>query len=289
MTPLEKEIYYRGCSLEHIIFNPTNGLQEIKKILDNYDFHHITLPKKKLSFIKKQSESFLQRHYKLHRVPFFYEAKLGPLKLEMSSEKNIFRLPIILVNENNSFYGCLRETININGQQSLLYKGIELSRKITDITSLSYTHELTHTQLNHQLGLIKHYYNTEVLSIFNETLQAFETSNILLFKACITERLIELKEAIDIIINQENDIDKDTLIEASCYCLSTLKAYMLFDLYYRSNTSTRKYILTKIQQTIDGTRSLEENLQALSITDENCQDKQILTRIIPRKDKKIWP
>ena len=123
--------------------------------------------------------------------------------------------------------------------------------KPTEITKLAYTHEIAHSQLNHIKGIIKDYYNTEVISILLESIHALEADP--------TERLLyvhdtkRLKDLVHIIkeLNKYHSTDnpeiKNTLLEESVYLQSTLEAYELFLLYYYGSVELKREILAKVQ------------------------------------------
>ena len=103
--------------------------------------------------------------------------------------KSPFDIPLEIL-DTNSFISKLTEDNlildKIKNNNSLLerlsiaYKNIGISRIIGEVTTASYIHEITKTQLGEEKGSVRDYYNADVLSIFNELLYASHIDNGLL-------------------------------------------------------------------------------------------------------------
>lgn len=279
--PTIKEIEYRGHDTQDTTIKVTSDLLDLKTILENTAFNEEIPSKRSLKSIKQESFSFYNRHYSLHDIPFTCEKSIGPFKIELNGLLNPFSLPISKVKINDSFYGLLNETLIIGEQIKLVYRGISLSKNITDLTSLAYTHEISHTQVNNVCGLIKYYYNSEILSIFNELLAAYEKQDgEKLLQIHDRHRLEELRESISVLKDLQS-IDED-IIEASCYCASTLKAYYLFSMYYYGDQLTRDSIINQIQKTFNHQNTLEENLSELGVPSSELPDSTYLKKYLHR-------
>lgn len=232
------------------------------------------------------AHNFLNSHFKLHKIPYKgttrckldkYILKYSPdietaLKLHnISRYIHPYNLPVkftspsiieCMVVENITFIS-VDEFLN---RMNLSFKEIVLSPQITELTESSYVHELTHTQLAHQRGIIKNYYNSEVLSIFLEILNVYEsykTKTLLPLEDAL--RLTELYDILYRLKSVNNETYED-LIEATKYAESIIKAYHLFVEYYYGSSVLRKHILTKIQNILDGKIQLEELLDEFEIT-----------------------
>ena len=152
---------------------------------------------------------------------------------------------------------------------------------MTEQTSSSYVHEITHTQLDSLRGSIQEYYNMEVLSIFNE-----------LFHASILdkdERILRLNDSRRIYEmsitaqelrdhhNGKSPMSRDELLDCCKYLVSDLKAYQLFAIFYSANDTLKNEILDDIQSIFDGYMTLEELLNKYEITLESIENSpQIL-------------
>ena len=153
------------------------------------------------------------------------------------------------------------------------YRNISLSAKPTEITKLAYTHEIAHSQLNHIKGIIKDFYNTEVISILLESIHALEADP--------TERLLyvhdtnRLKDLYYIIkeLNKYHSTDnpeiKNILLEGSLYLQSTLQAYNLFIKFYYGTEEVQSKILEGIQAVFDLMKVTYENAYIFRMITDN--------------------
>lgn len=157
-------------------------------------------------------------------------------------------------------------------QMNIYFNRIILSRKITSILGISYTHELTHTQLLGNRGIIKDFYNMELLPIFMELLYAYKTdSSFKLFKTLLAERINYLLEIFDRIYKYYEG-SKQTKMDAmfcSKYLTSILMALKLFNKYIYGSNELKKEIMGWIQQVFDGLMCLEDMLAHFEISYEN--------------------
>lgn len=286
LANIYEEIECRGCKTNPNIIVPSKELIEIGSFLSLLQNESVILPKEKLRTILKSSRDFLNSTYDLHYVPFEYYKKNPFLKIQITSDTNPFSLPIKRVKDEDDFYGCLREFITFEPNPKITFRHIELPKRATKLTSLSYTHEITHSQLNHMRGLIEEYYNTEVLSIFNELLHAYHTDD----QECLLRihderRLSELAICINELSKYQGTNDeeiKSVLLEGSCYCTSTLKAYNMFIRYYYGTQKIKKELRRGVQNVIDGDLTLEDELKKLDISFENSQDIKALRKYLNR-------
>ena len=256
--------------------------------------------------VLSNSKDFFNRHFQLQKVP--YKGRLRckidkymlrylpgietPLKFHnIMRYIDPFNLPVsfssssiveCMVVENVTFIN-VDEFLN---RMKLSYQGIILPPQINELTESSYIHELTHTQLAHQKGIIKNYFNSEVLSIFLELLNIYESSK--------QETLLPLQDAVrltelyDILYRLESVHKKiseepyEDLLEASKYAESIFKAYHLFVEYYYGSNNLRKYILTTIQNIFNGNIQVEELLDEFEITIHSSIDNPKLTKYFKR-------
>lgn len=285
-TSLIEQIKKRGYQVPNIII-PSPELLNIKDLIDTYSHTTITPQPRKPRYVLTRSRDFLDFHFHIKEVPYYHETKIGPIKIEKYGTIHPYGLPITKQKGEDTFYGCLREVIDYKDDQILShsYRGIELSKNLSDLSSLSYTHEIVHSELNHVKGTIKDYSNIEFLSIFLETLQAYETSQDLL-RLHDTERLLELSGIIKELKEHHRTTNpqiKDILLEGSSYAESTLKAYSLFIKYYNSSTSIKKEILNNIQKIFNYEISVEDFLTKFDITFSESLDSAIMRKYLKRR------
>lgn len=226
------------------------------------------------------AEAFFHAYYKLHKVPFLKERKFGGYKVKQVSP---YRLPLFGIEDESIFTGAVIETIIESPRVSIVYSGINLSSTITEQTSCSYVHEITHTQLDHHIGQIQDFYNAEVLSVFNE-----------LFHASILdreERILKLNDSrriyeINVLVNNLRNSSpsyprEDQLLDMQ-YLISNLKAYNLFITFYNGSDAQKREILEDIQSVFDCYMTVEDLLRKYEITYENSQEEKRLLKYFER-------
>lgn len=285
---IEEEILLRGYEQEPEIIIPTQPIIEISHVLDDPFLELLPVHQEKIKKAKNATIDFYETFFKLQRVPFYLEKKYGPFKIEKQGDIHPFALPIKQEKDTDEFYGSLNEVIFFTEPfKTIYYKSISLSSNITELSKLAYTHEIAHSQLNHVRGLIKEYYNTEVISIFLELVHAFELSDgEYLLSAHDSIRLTELKYIIDELKKyydrrHEPEIKK-VLLEGSLYLQSTLQAYNLFIKYYNSPLTIKKEILSGIQSLFEQKHTLEELLSRFDVSFESSINKEIIHQYIRR-------
>lgn len=247
------------------------------------------------------AKKFFKSHFKLSKVP--YKGTLRnkidvtalrhlpgseiPLRFHNSLIKyiNPLSLPVkfssqdlteCMVVENITFI----DNPDFINHMKVSFKEIILPTQITELTESSYVHEVTHTQLAYIKGIIKNYYNSEVLSIFLEILNVYESSkkqSLLPLQNAV--RLTELYQELYMLEEHSKGIkeyNRYDLIDASKYTESILKAYGLFTEYVLGSSSLKKYILNSIQNIFNGTLQLEELLEEFELTSSNvAQDNRV--------------
>lgn len=285
---IEEEIVLRGYEQEPEIIIPTKEIVEISPILDDSFLELLPVHKEKIKKAKNSTIDFYETFFKLQRVPYYVERKIGPFITTKAGDIHPFALPLKQEKDTDEFYGSLNEVIFFTEPfKTIYYKSISLSQNITELSKLAYTHEIAHSQLNHVRGLIKEYYNTEVISIFLELVHSLELNDgEYLLTAHDSIRLTELKYIIDELnkyYDRRNEPEiKKVLLEGSLYLQSTLQAYNLFIKYYNSPIAIKKEILQSIQKLFDQEHSLEELLSHFDISFDSSIDKNKIHSYIRR-------
>lgn len=162
---------------------------------------------------------------------------------------------------------------------------IELSRKITNITKYAYIHEIIHSQLFAQKGIVKDYYNSELLPIFFELLAPLEYfQNEEEYQIMLRNRLLDTINELDYLIDSSSKKieDRYSLLKAGKYHVSPIKAFKLLLMYLEETNREKKEILNNINYIFAGKLSLEDFLKYYDITFENSIDSNI-----PAKLKKM--
>lgn len=273
---------------------------------EEYEKSEFKATYKQPKLILRDSKVFLRNKFILHKVPYADEVIIK-LKLHgrlVRSENELvklyngvgrlvdpFELPVRFVNEPY-YYGNVSLCTNISDNPEFLkhmkifFKSIELGHKTNDMTGVCYVHEIVHTQLESIKGIVKDYYNSELLSIFMELVYAYEKGIVLLretLKNRINMFLTEFHSLYNFISSK--DITEDGLwhnVIACKYIVSTVKAFHLFCNYYIGDDIEKNNILWEIQSVFSGRKSLEDVLDILGITYQNSLDQSHIQTLIEK-------
>ena len=232
------------------------------------------------------------RHIKTHLdIPYYYNLSakmIDPFSLPIEYiQESIFAGSLCaqtLVTEDEEFLDIILPKLNV------YFTHITLPKHITSIATTSYVHEITHTQLESNKGIIKDYYHAEVLSIFMELLHTYDSS--------ITNHKIDLINRIEnllanfysIFLYQTDQVEKINDPSYSIcsyhrdiqYFYSIFIAFHLFSFYQESPSIIKMEMLTKIQKVFDGDLSLEEFLDFYSTNKENSINSSDVKKIIKK-------
>lgn len=273
---------------------------------EEYEKSEFKATYKQPKLILRDSKVFLRNKFILHKVPYADEVMIK-LKLHgrlVRSENELvklyngvgrlvdpFELPVRFVNEPY-YYGNVSLCTNISDNPEFLkhmkifFKSIELGHKTNDMTGVCYVHEIVHTQLESIKGIVKDYYNSELLSIFMELVYAYEKGVMLLretLKNRINMFLTEFHSLYNFISSK--DITEDGLwhnVIACKYIVSTVKAFHLFCNYYIGDDIEKNNILWEIQSVFSGRKSLEDVLDILGITYQNSLEQTHIQTLIEK-------
>ena len=289
MTSYAEQIKRRGFTELPIIARPSKKLISIASSIEPFLKEEVEVKTMTKKAVLAESQDFLLKYFDLHNVPYEKKVKLLTCSFELSGYIHPFALPVKKIPDTDIFYGCSHEVLTYQtGAEvcsDLKYRWIELSKDLTELAVLAYTHEITHTQLNHIPGLIEDYNNIEFLSIFLELIEASESPNPNLLHAHDYYRLRELREIVnelDKYYDTENEDIKDVLLEGTSYLHSTLKAYHLFDKYLSGDINFRRTVMVGIQRVFSHHMSVEEFLSYFNITYENSINEEIFQKHIRR-------
>ena len=273
---------------------------------EEYEKSEFKATYKQPKLILRDSKVFLRNKFILHKVPYADEVMIK-LKLHgrlVRSENDLiklyngvgrlvdpFELPVRFVNEPY-YYGNVSLCTNISDNPEFLkhmkifFKSIELGHKTNDMTGVCYVHEIVHTQLESIKGIVKDYYNSELLSIFIELVYAYEKGVVLLretLKNRINMFLTEFHSLYNFL--NSKDITEDGLwhnVIACKYIVSTVKAFHLFCNYYIGDDIEKNNILWEIQSVFSGRKSLEDVLDILGITYQNSLEQTHIQTLIEK-------
>lgn len=160
---------------------------------------------------------------------------------------------------------------------NMCFSSISLDKSINKLLFSCYGHELVHTQLDSQKGVVTNYHNREVLSIFVEDLISYEKdSSGALLRNILLYRYGDLLQCIRYLKKESASVN--IKLEASIFIMSTLKAEKLFNIYINSSTHEREKILQGIQNVFDGKETVEDFLDRYNITYNNSKNEEIIVK-----------
>lgn len=284
MTQISKddEIIKRALKPNPEIINPSDKLLDcltqyslLPIASKNYEVHQMSI-----NDALYDAQTFLLYYYKLRKVPTVNIYKVLGHQVHIGKSINPLKLPINLVNRDDVFSGSVTEVLT-NGEPHIIFREINLNSQITEQTSASYIHEVTHTQIDSLKGSIQEYYNLEVISIFNELFHASilgSDERILRLNDSrrINEMFITAEELRDY-HDGKSPMSRDELLDCCKYLISDLKAYQLFAIFYSASDTIKNEILDNIQSIFDGYMTVEELLNKYEITLESVENSpQIL-------------
>ena len=299
--------YNSPIILDDNLYNCIYDISNINTIdLNGIEFRYIT--KKHL---KGRSKAFFDKYFKVHDVGLLGNNKLKKIFInrDFSNISNIinvynnsalflspFELPI-KYKYKELFCGTLVTqtllTDNIKQANSILkglniyFSGIVLPSTCTDISVASYIHEITHSQIESNKGLVEDFNNLEMLSVFLELVYASK-SNLNTLKIITLNRIEHLLLSYGNIIKNEEIKNSEEYFSYSTnvkYLKSILKAFNLFDKYLSNNNEYKKHVFSNIQKIFDDKLSVEEFLDKFDITYENSLDSKHVKKLVNKINK----
>lgn len=262
---------------------------------------------RELSYISKlqlfdNAQRFMNEKFRLHPVGFLTDERIGRIlrskriqsvddipRIYNKSAKmmNPFELPLNyridsvfggslvaqnVVTEDTKYYEDMLPKLN------LYFSEIAMPKVLTTAAPTTLVHEITHSQLASQKGIIENYYNGEVLSIFMEFLHSYETDPTV-FTIDFVNRLQNiLVNFYSMYIyeagrkNPEREYGEYDYFSDSQYLISIAKAIAMIHKYLNSNEKIRKSMIQGIQNVFDGKNTLEDYLEAIDIDLDSSWD-----------------
>lgn len=269
------------------IIDVNSDLINISKILCDFTYnidnrrHFVTKGK-----LIKEARQLLDNFFDLHEVNFLpqkvaenmnFALEMGLLEDrdflkkvgEVSVKKSPYDIPIEFSGESITHEKLLND--------SVYFYSINIDKRTTKMSVPIYIHELGHTQLDSQRGVVIDYHNREVISIFLEQLSALmmDKSGKLLRNVELY-RYQDLLRCIKVLIgNIKDDLYK---LEACVFVVSTLKSDCLFDKYMSSDNKIKEEILWGIQKIFDGKETVEDLLDRYNISFEYSNSSMLIKR-----------
>ena len=261
--------------------------------------HQRNIPK---FFTTLGTKAFFNKYYEIGKVNFIPEEIYNYVfdELKITNVEDYVELYNSLITQANPFViptsrtlssrfdGKLQSIIPIINNESheylndlnVSYSKIFLPKQNTKITTSVYIHELTHALINSKDKIVEDYYNSEVLSIFNELLYVHDI-NPSLFNIILIDRILNICVNYNSIYNYNSGIENTSELEyheSIKYLTSTLKAIMLLRLYLES--INKETFIKLINQCFTGEDSLENVLYDIGVTYEDSIDPSHIRKLI---------
>ncbi len=214
-------------------------------------------------------------------------AYVSPYKIPVEfSRQRVFSGTLetqIVVFENHEVFSELLPKL------SVFFNKIFLAKKPTDIGVCCYVHELMHSQLQSQKGIVDNYYDSEVFSIFFELLCAYENHDYYLYAlvARINKIFLSFNNMYLYQTDQKDKIEKPNyelydFCNDGKYLISTLKAFSLLDKYINGSYGDKKNILLRMQSVIDGVVHSSSFLENMDVTYDSILDPDITKSLLSK-------
>lgn len=285
-----KMILYGYEDREYLLeFNPLFKAvaQVICKLPENSKIGNFYCTKKQINSLVSE---FFKDKIKLHNIPYIHQGEFKSIVDEYIkngiNSKDLDALLIELDNKVEYINPIELETKYVEGhsmvgdisKRSLIVSDLEflkkfkiyfshisLGKNISKLSACTKIHEIVHSQLEHNKGIVSNYLNKEVLTVFFEKLSAKELhhDDSLLIKSEIM-RYRDLLENIAMLKHPSASYEEK--VNASMYINSTLLADVLFDIYINGDRILQTEIMKDIQLIFDGKLVLEEMLDKYEIT-----------------------
>ena len=285
---IDVELAVRGCNPIKDYIIPDDKLEDLVFYLSHLPMTNkrYQLYRMKIDDILKDGRAFLDRFFKIHKVPYIKFYTMPITKTQYYTIKNIhpYKLPLTYVKEDTS-NGEVNEFIPPE-RDRILFRTVGISDNLCELSSSSYVHEIVHTQLDSIKGSYKNFYNNEVFSIFLELIHAQMIStdeNVLRVEEI--NRFFELGELSKQQIEHATgrlELPREELVENSKYINSDLIALTLFYKYYYAMLNVQKEMLQNVQKVFDGEWTVEDYLAFYDVSFENSQDKEKYKKYVYR-------
>lgn len=255
------------------------------------------------SRIRTTSKEFFDRFFTLHNVRTisqndfarianqYCHGDVKPTDLlefceileSVSLEVSPFDLPVSYVSSDTVMTGGTQKPMFIKNnekylrRQNIYFSGISLGSPVSALTSYTYDHEITHTQVESVKGSVRDFHNSEVLPILVELIAAYETDltgKRLTFMMSV--RLRDVFEKMALLYRGGSEIS-DLLIN-TVYLKSTLQALHLFDIYQEASSDIRRLMINGIQEIFDGKQTLESFMMDYGVTFKKSSDVTLLKK-----------
>lgn len=282
----DEEIIARGCNPVSQILIPDEHLIDLAEHLSSLPMAktEVSVSRMRLKDILYDARTFLDENFKLHKIPSIRFYNFPFKKFVAIKDIHPYKLPLKFIKDAIQD-GYVQEYFPPN-RSTVHFESIAIGKITNELSSPTYVHEITHTQLNSLKGSIKDFFNIEVLSIFLELIHASEISkdeDILRIEEA--NRIYEIHELVKqqvAFANGEIDLSREDQIDNSKCIQSDLIAFKLFSIYYLSHYTIQREMLKKVQDVFNGLMTVEDFLEYFGVTFENSQNKNDIQNYLYR-------
>ncbi len=308
---VDKYMLFHGHNPLKDLYEPDDEMLEYVKEMASINvpsFEGVTFPSIEKKKMKEDAKGFVDSILSFDKIGFLNDERLTKILsatevndiqelINVYNESPVFISPFNLPIEysyNQYFAGLLDTQLLVTDDPkyhkellprlNLYFSKIRLSKNVTDITTSCYLHELMHTQLEKNKGVIANYYNSEVLSIFMELLYIYEHNK--------KEYMFMLSKRIEHVLlsfysmylymscGEKEDYSQYDFVKDGKYLISIMKAFNLLEKYIASNNKIKREIMGEIQKVINARKNLEEVLYKFEILYDSSMNVEITNKLI---------
>lgn len=186
----------------------------------------------------------------------------------------------ILINSEVAFKDE-KTVLELLRKVNVYFNRIQMSSRKNYNKSTSLSYVVANSQLDSNKGIIKDFYNGEVISNFVKLLHSYNISNHLFYNTLIIilqEMFYDFVKILTDDVNSDDDSFNNNLKMRRI--ISKMKAINLFDLYIRSDESIRKEIISSIQSNFDGELFVEDTLNKFDINTTSSTDSNKVIQLL---------
>ena len=256
-----------------------NAIKFYDSVLTAREVGYLSDSKLKRLLAKGEVESVAELIDMYNEAPLFTSPFKIPIKYCYKSSFAGTLQTQVLITEQAEFHKEILPRLNV------YFSSILLSKNVTDLTVSCYLHEIMHSQLEKNKGVIGDYYNSEILSIFMELLYAYE-NNLENYMRILTIRINHMMLSFNSMYMYQTGqlktikYDKTNFIKDGKYLISIMKAFNLFYKYINGSTGMKKQMLVGIQSVIDAEKQLEEFLTDYDVDYNSSKESSITKKLI---------
>lgn len=308
MNTVECKLHYLGYKTGIEKVNVGKNLETVYQLINKINLENFSqLEPITLEEIKRDAIKFYEKYFNIHDVQYITEsdsrdifARLKDAQdtlkafkeyYEMLKQISPYDIPIKLC-DGDSMVGDVSKVIitvpieyqDLLEQKPVPFSTINLGKELTNVSTVTYIHELAHTQQERIIGYTNSILNKEVISIFLEKIYALEIDP--------TGKTLAMSERkrfmyLAFLIRQVRcdgkliNLTDQEKVDSYSHIHSTLIAEKLFDMYLQERKQKKKdKYFYNIQDVFDGKITVEELLERHDVNINKGKDVNLIKRHI---------